>query len=279
MGCTTLRKFGTPAVGTRTDLVRVTEPDAENLAPVAPAGGLHPFSTTQLGTPTVITSNVHRRVFRLMTAAGTGSCFTVDVDGKQYICTAKHLFDASSTRQLQINVAGEWEYLDVELVGYGSADTDICVLAAKMQLSPTWQLDPTMDGLVIGQDVYFLGYPYGISTIVVDQDEPFRLPFIKKAIVSAVIKDKRQILFLDGHNNPGFSGGPVVFKEVGRPDGNFRVAAVLSGYRSAQESITDQHGNKTPLIYNENTGIVVSVAFNHALDAIKSNPIGHPVNR
>ena len=36
------------------------------------------------------TSNVIYRVLRIRTAAGTGSAFTIEVDGKQYLVTARH---------------------------------------------------------------------------------------------------------------------------------------------------------------------------------------------
>jgi heme/copper-type cytochrome/quinol oxidase subunit 2 len=39
----------------------------------------------------VPTSNVLYRVLRIKTATSTGSAFTIEVDGKQYLITARHL--------------------------------------------------------------------------------------------------------------------------------------------------------------------------------------------
>ena len=80
--------------------------------------------------------------------------------------------------------------------------------------------------------------------------------------------------FLDGHNNPGFSGGPVVFKEPNKNE--FKVALVISGYRYTHEPIFigDQ---QVPLAYHYNTGIIVSYGVKHAVDVINENPIGLPI--
>lgn len=58
------------------------------------------------------------------------------------------------------------------------------------------------------------------------------IPFLKSGIVSAL--DDRDpeagILYLDGQNNPGFSGGPIVFWHSASR--GFRVAGVVRGYRN-----------------------------------------------
>ena len=61
-------------------------------------------------------------------------------------------------------------------------------------------LFPGHKGLVWGHDVFPLGYPYGGT------GGP--AAFIKKAIVSA---ENGTEIFLDGHNNKGFSDGPIVY--------------------------------------------------------------------
>ncbi len=90
---------------------------------------------------------------------------------------------------------------------------------------------------------------------------------------------------LDGHNNPGFSGGPVIFKENGKPQSNFCVASVISGYKEGKESVVagDERGVmsidmgdgiRMPLEIYMNTGVVFSHSISHAIDAIRDNPIG-----
>jgi len=90
---------------------------------------------------------------------------------------------------------------------------------AVMKLNPYQALtaffenENTTADMVIGQDVFFLGFPYNYDSLL--QQSPFGntpIPFVKKACMSAIIKSGEDILLLlDGHNNPGFSGGPVCF--------------------------------------------------------------------
>lgn len=103
----------------------------------------------------------------------------------------------------------------------------------------------------------------------------FPFPLVKKAIVSAMMTDdKKCINLLDGHNNPGFSGGPVVFQDPKSPQLKFKVAGVIASYRVDREPVVDADGNETPFHYDSNTGIIESYGVNHALDAIRDNPIG-----
>jgi hypothetical protein len=45
----------------------------------------------------------------------------------------------------------------------------------------------------------------------------FSVPLIKKAIISATVHEHgATVLLLDGHNNPGFSGGPIVYRDLNR---------------------------------------------------------------
>ena len=57
------------------------------------------------------------------------------------------------------------------------------------------------------------------------------LAFMKKGIFSATTNENGAVVFfLDGHNNPGFSGGPVVYRDLNQSGAPvFYVAAVVSG--------------------------------------------------
>jgi hypothetical protein len=131
-----------------------------------------------------------------------------------------------------------------------------------------------MGGLIWGQDVFFLGFPYGWSSDIGTINRNFPMPFVKKAILSCMQTNNIHCLFLDGHNNPGFSGGPVVFKEPNKQD--YKVAAIISGYRYTKEPIFSGE-DQLPLEYRYNTGIIVSYGIKHAVDLINSNPIGSEI--
>ena len=134
--------------------------------------------------------------------------------------------------------------------------------------SPDLPVVPSSKGLTYGQDVYFLGFPYGVLSQIIFSEAGYPLPLVKKAILSAFAGD---CYSLDGHNNPGFSGGPVIYGRDGSTPQN--VVAIVSGYRFGPEPI--HHGeNETPLTYRHNTGIIITYKIEKALDMVNANPIG-----
>lgn len=225
----------------------------------------------------MITTNVIQRTFHIRLGNSTGTCFTIDVEGKQYIVTAKHVVsNINQVQQVSIFQDNQWKDMDVTLVGHCNEEIDISVLTTNVRLSPDFPL-PTVGNIIYGQDVYFLGFPYGMTGEIGQMNRDFPLPFVKKAIVSCLhtTPTDAQLLFLDGHNNPGFSGGPVVFKEPNND--SFKVAGVISGYRYNEEPIY-QGAQELPLAYRYNTGIIISYGIKHAVDLIEANPIGFELN-
>ncbi len=57
----------------------------------------------------------------------------------------------------------------------------------------------------MGQQVWFLGYPYGLGSHFPNGE----FPFIKRGTMSAIDSTNPHavVLYVDGFNNPGFSGG------------------------------------------------------------------------
>ena len=222
----------------------------------------------------MITFSVIHRVFALKFQGNQGTGFTIDVDGKQYLITAKHIVKniAGDDVSIEIYHANKWKLVKVRLVGHCDQDVDISVLATNIQLSPAYIMEPTPDGLAYGQDVYFLGFPYTKSASPMNRNFPF--PFVKKAIVSW-ITDDAPIVYLDGHNNKGFSGGPVVFRQHG--SNAYQVAGVISGYFGEKEPVVDEN-NIQRLIYESNTGIIIAYLLGDAVRVIESNPIGFQIN-
>ena len=154
----------------------------------------------------MVTSNILQRTFKIKSTQ-VGTCFTIDVDNRQYIVTARHIVEGLVGQSIvKIRHEEEWKELQVTLVGHGKGEVDLSVLAAEHWNSVTHPLPPTSGGMVLAQDVYFLGFPYELESNVGAPNSNFPLPLVKKGIVSMFEFDAAYIL-LDGHNNPGFSGG------------------------------------------------------------------------
>ena len=232
-----------------------------------------------------ITTNVYTRVF-LIKYQNFGTAFTIEVDDRQYLITAKHVVKGIKKEdKIQIFHDDKWKEVQVSTITCGNENTDIIILVPPYQLSPAYELPPTMQNLIFAQDVYFLGFPYGMYTDAGDVNRKFPIPFVKKGICSSIRKfdDVNTIVFVDGHNNPGFSGGPIVFEDFKTKKLN--VAGVISSYRNHEDPVFKKEKRmvdgkevvsqkETELIAISNAGIVLGYSLNPAIEAIQNNPIG-----
>ena len=219
----------------------------------------------------MITSNVIHRVFRLRIGRFLGTGFAIELDKKEYLVTARHLAGSlDDDCRIEVFKNGDWSQLPVAVVGHTTGNVDISVLAPSKRLTPLSPLPLTTStsGLVYGQDAYFLGFPYEILTRFIFGQEGYPLPLVKGVIISAF---DQPVFLLDGHNNPGFSGGPVVFRPPGKTD--LQVAAVISGYKAEMQPILNNR-EESPLSFVSNTGIIVAYDIAEAITLIRLNPIG-----
>ena len=226
-------------------------------------------------TAVTVTDHILRRTFRIRYDGSTGTCFTVDVEGRRYLITAKHVVESiRSDAVLQISRDGDWVPLRVRLVGHSAGGIDVTTLAPQELFGMSHPLRLTTKGLALAEDVYFLGFPYGLGMDVKTKlNEGFPLPLVKKAAVSALGLEDGPIL-LDGHVNPGFSGGPVVRRWSSERQ---TVIGVVSAYRLDRHQVRDETGTETTHTYDTNTGILFAHDIRHALASIATNPIGIPV--
>lgn len=159
----------------------------------------------------MLTLNVYDRVF-FVRGAVYGTAFSIDVDGKQYLVTARHVFNPDD--ELKIFHERKWKQCPVTLVGSGEGEVDVCVLAPQYRLSSDIPLDPAIGDFILGQDAYFVGYPYKMWSEGGDIMHGRPLPFVKKGTISAGMDptDDVKRIYLDAINNEGFSGGPWLWQ-------------------------------------------------------------------
>ncbi|MGK9368497.1 hypothetical protein ACSSWA_06320 [Melioribacter sp. Ez-97] len=162
-------------------------------------------------------------------------------------------------------------YLQANLTGH-HATADVSVISIN-QILANLELEPSSNGIVLGQDTFFLGFPYQIADAEHSEiNRNFPLPLVKKATLSAILNDGQgNYMLLDGINNPGFSGGPVVFTQ---PNQNrYKIAGVISGYRYVEDSVYD-NGVETQYKIRTNIGLIIAYNIEYAIELIQANPNG-----
>lgn len=211
----------------------------------------------------LVTSNALQRTLFIRQGDSIGTAFTVDRGGRQYIVTARHV--VASGGVVKIRHEQQWKLAEVDLVAVGNDQLDVTVLDPGRPLTPNHPLEPSAGGLALGQQVAFLGFPFGWDAGAADFNNGFPLPFLKAGVVSAIqfrsaSRDAPMRIYVDAHGNPGFSGGPLVFRESGKPN-EYKVAGVISD--SPLDPITKDHA-----------GFVRAISIWHIVDMIDAHQRG-----
>lgn len=223
----------------------------------------------------MITTNVIYRTFRLRHGNHVGTCFTVDVAGRQYVVTARHLLvDLLSGEDVEVEILHDdhWKPLPVHVAWLAEPPSDVAILAPRQQLShASMTLEPTLGDILLGQQVFFLGFTE-LDVQRFPGSVDFPMPLVRQGILAGIIhQDETTAFVIDGHNIPGFSGGPVVFTPYG--SNKFRVAAVISGYRAERNPVMSGD-EPTELYVRDNSGLVIAYSFKDGIEHISANPTG-----
>jgi hypothetical protein len=196
-----------------------------------------------------------------------GSAFTIDYDGKLYLVTARHLVIGLPPTRATIEVrrAGKWEpFRTVKTFVPSSADVDIAVFETDAKVPERFRVEvESAGGVTMGQAVWFLGYPYGIASRLKD----FEAPFIKRGTMSAIDASNPDavILYIDGFNNTGFSGGPIIYWSFS--ERAYRIIGVVKGYRADTAKVL-LNGQQVDTHILVNSGILVGYSIAHVVKAI-----------
>ncbi|MFA1706034.1 serine protease [Mycobacterium intracellulare] len=215
------------------------------------------------------------RTFKVEFTGGSASCFVVTHRDRQWLITAKHVVDAAVRHgAYTFTLTGE-NGLAVELaapmvpVPLVEAGPDIAVfsLGDNKIVRDDMTLVPSAVGVALSQEVFFLGYPMP-GTLPLSG----RLPAVRRGIVSQrAVFDGGVAWIIDGHNLPGFSGGPLVFANHGGQGPTWHVLGVVSAYvqhRIAVEITGGAIAGNLGLTVPSNAGLVVVYDIKHAIDAI-----------
>jgi hypothetical protein len=211
-----------------------------------------------------------------------GTALAVDYQAKIYLVTARRVAAAAAAANavIQINKAGQWEnYQTVKTLYPSSSDVDIAVFETSEKAPRPFNITPIgdTDGVTLGQQLWFIGYPtlripgYPLeaiaSHVTIKGSGGVVLPFIKRGTMSAIdgTNPDAPVYYIDGFNNPGFSGGPIVFWEFSTH--TYKILGVVQGYRNdtAKLLVNGQQVDTNILV---NSGIITAYGIQPAIHAI-----------
>jgi hypothetical protein len=204
----------------------------------------------------MITDYVIQRVFRIEYNKKTATAYTVEKDENQYLITASHVFQgATDVTNINVFRGKKLESIPVQVVFNSCEVGDTIVFKLPYDLAPRHPINMGIDDVIIGTWAYFLGFPLGLSTPGGGLNNDFPFPFIKAALVSAIDFEREGLikLFLDGHNNQGFSGGPVIWFHPQNPK-DIKIIGTVSGFLTENPSHSDTNDNIKE--HNTNAGII-----------------------
>jgi len=254
---------------------------------------------------------IFERVYSLRVNVGTpseiqGTAFAIDIDGRQYLITAKHMVAGmGDTGKISLTEKGDYTVKIFRC----EDPIDIAVLVAPLPLTFEQTMKVASNGPDLGGDFWFMGFPLGIELPAPKGKGGFINPpaLVKHADFSGIeeITERIHRIYLDGYNNHGFSGGPVLVKT---PNNEFQVYGVISGFRpeyvfatkvvhidSPQQAsmkakaeewriVKKADGSWAELVDIEdeivplNTGIAIAYEIYPALEVIRAHPIGPALN-
>jgi S1-C subfamily serine protease len=221
----------------------------------------------------MVPSNILQRVFNLRMGSETATGFTVELDKRQYLITAKHLISANaSSKTIDIFHDNKWVTIEFTSIPVEPGSVDIAVLALNQQISGVLPVTLGIKGAFLSQSVFFVGFPFGLSINDHALNGGFPFPLVKHGVIAAFSNGTGEPFIVDGINNPGFSGGPVVTVENAN---NPNIIGVVSGYRFAPEPVFQQGQRIPDLSVQSNTGLLVAYETDYVVKAIEKNPIGY----
>ena len=235
------------------------------------------------------TAQAMSKTFNLYGDKLTGTCFMVTKNENQYFVTAAHLFESSHRSgdevAIQMVVQNVLQPYHARIYFHSDRKVDVAVLKLSEQITQYAEIPDELmykdtiqkifqgngistDSLwvAIGMEVYFLGFPLGnLGTEVFGM----KVPLLKQAIISGWVNHNGiDLLLLDGHNNLGFSGGPVIAFD--QDSKQMRMIAVISGY--LPEPVNFRQKNDLVSV-EENSGIIVCYYGRYVADIFKQNKL------
>jgi len=198
-----------------------------------------------------------------------GTAFVIRIDDLEYLVTARHLVDTSTPKfNFKVFAHDAWSEVEAMAVGHGVGEVDISLYECPPSLGSTeFTLVPAEGTFALGQDMFFLGFPYMMWGNLRAFLDGRPCAFVKRGTLSFFDAYGQRTLFIDAINNEGFSGGPLLFYPPDNP-GQMFVAGVVSKFKVEHEAVLDEHGEVTAMQVPYNTGFMVAYGMANVVNII-----------
>lgn len=210
----------------------------------------------------VVTANIIGRTFFIRYKENTGTAFTYTHNNYDFLISAKHIFkNIKANDTVQIFHDGKWKKIDINPQYFDDEFNDIIVFPLMNGILHSDLQIYSENQIILGDDVYFLGFPYGLKgDSAASINNNFPVAFIKKGIISSIsVKQEKKYndyIWVDGHGNHGFSGGPVLKMK----NNKVYIIGICSTYYLDQKE-----EDELTLLINENSGLFYSFLFSGAI--------------
>ena len=205
---------------------------------------------------------------------GTGSAFVIEVDGNEYICSARHIFEGGYSNIIEIRYNHNWVPVPIDIIGAGLDDDDVIVMRStefRKIVPGSFPVLTSTAKMVITQEAFLLGYPFRWESYLKGISNEWPFPIVKHAIITSMPTDDRpRQLILDCQINSGFSGGPVALNILGTK--NWAIVGIIKG--SYNEPVSDSKGLLTTPVP---TGFSVATDIHCVTNLISGRSSNAPV--
>ncbi len=238
------------------------------------------LGVTAASAQNIIPAIFQNNTFNLIYQKNAGTCFLLGNNNKNYLITARHLFDKFNKNGDTINIellntTGN-DKLKCVLLIHKNLEIDIAVLKILNMAYKASGFQLSEIAIMAGEDCFFFGFPYNINSQGSKIHNGFPFPLIKKATYSGVNRTNSGAVkyFLDGHNNPGFSGGPIITRDFSSNDlfQRWKLVGVISAYKYQEnKSELKIDSSVYSISIRENSGIVIAYSQIHIKEILDIN--------
>ena len=200
-----------------------------------------------------------------------GTAFLLEQNSRRYLITAKHI-GIHIVDFVHLAWETGWVSVPVRVIGHSADDTTVLYFEDDLarKLVSEWTPPLILTDLKLGEDVRFYGYPLGMSISRGPSTVP--TPLVKSGIISGFYGTENlgedSSFWIDGHNNPGFSGGPVVSIR----NGVYAIAGVISAYYQSEQNVFSLDKQNSAIgTVQLNTGIIRAENIYNAMSIITAD--------